>query len=281
MFFDEKQHSLSTPELVSVRYDIAGVGSRFVGIVIDTLIIYLIVALAMLALAIFASFIDVGDSVEDIASITLKSIAGVLIASAILLYFIITWGYHIFYEVVRGGQTPGKRMSGTQVVKLDGSPVSLKDSLVRNLLRIADFLPAFYLAGIISHFSSPNGQRLGDYAAGTAVIRTRGRSYLSGKPGNSAYQPAGLTEPDDSAAPSPGADGESQSTLPGGRVTLTNNEYQLIMNFLQRADSLEGKNRHAIASRLAAQIARKYALPQQGMPENPEHFLRIIMDWEK
>jgi uncharacterized RDD family membrane protein YckC len=88
----------------------------------------------------------------------------------LIFLFIIEWLYPVLFEVYMRGQTPGKRLLGISVINDDLSPVTLGTSMVRNLLRTVDFLPLFYLAGLICMLSNRRFQRLGDMAAGTLVI---------------------------------------------------------------------------------------------------------------
>ncbi|MEM7356364.1 MAG: RDD family protein [Acidobacteriota bacterium] len=88
----------------------------------------------------------------------------------LLSLFVLWWFYPVAFEVLRGGVTPGKSAVGLQVVHDDGTPVALAASLLRNLLRFADFLPFAYGAGLASMLLSRDRQRLGDLAAGTLVI---------------------------------------------------------------------------------------------------------------
>jgi len=88
----------------------------------------------------------------------------------LVFLFIIEWLYPVLFEVYMRGQTPGKRLLGISVINDDLSPVTLGTSMVRNLLRTVDFLPLFYLVGLISMLSNRRFQRLGDMAAGTLVI---------------------------------------------------------------------------------------------------------------
>ena len=74
------------------------------------------------------------------------------------------------FELLLRGQTPGKKVLGIAVVNDDLSPVTLGTSLLRNLLRTVDFLPLFYLGGVVTMLSNRRFQRLGDLAAGTLVI---------------------------------------------------------------------------------------------------------------
>lgn len=90
-----------------------------------------------------------------------------------VFWFLIEWFYPVLFEVFRRGQTPGKIALGIAVVQDDLTPVTFGTSLVRNLLRTADFMPFFYLAGLVTMLSNPRFQRLGDLAAGTLVISIR------------------------------------------------------------------------------------------------------------
>jgi uncharacterized RDD family membrane protein YckC len=88
-----------------------------------------------------------------------------------LLWFIVCFGYYVVLEATLGA-TIGKLPLGLRVVEVDsGSAISWQASLIRNVLRIVDGLPLFYLVGAILVWTSDKGQRLGDRVAKTAVIR--------------------------------------------------------------------------------------------------------------
>ncbi len=91
----------------------------------------------------------------------------------LIFLFVIEWLYPVLFEVLWKGQTPGKKALGISVINDDLSPVTLGSSLVRNLLRTVDFLPLFYLAGLMTMVCNRRFQRLGDLAAGTLVISVR------------------------------------------------------------------------------------------------------------
>ncbi len=84
--------------------------------------------------------------------------------------FLIVWAYPIVFEVFGNGQTLGKRVLGLRVVCDNGAPVGWMPSLVRNLLRAVDMLPALYGVGLLSTLIDPSARRLGDIAAGTVVV---------------------------------------------------------------------------------------------------------------
>ncbi|MBB5211544.1 RDD family protein [Microbulbifer hydrolyticus] len=88
----------------------------------------------------------------------------------LLVSFLLEWFYPVVFEVMRGGQTPGKKAFSLAVVNDNLTPISWGPSIMRNLLRFADFLPFGYFTGIISMTCSRHFQRLGDHAAGTLVV---------------------------------------------------------------------------------------------------------------
>ena len=88
----------------------------------------------------------------------------------LIAFFLLEWFYPVLFEMYWQGETPGKRMFGLRVLNDNGTPVGWGASLVRNLLRAVDFLPAFYCFGLVSMLISRDFKRLGDLAAGTVVV---------------------------------------------------------------------------------------------------------------
>jgi len=147
-----RELTIVTPEHVHVRLEPAGAGSRFLAILID-------------------SAITTGIGLALFRVLTLFLPTGIGVAIFITAQFVITWGWHIYFETRHQGRTPGKRALRLRVVDARGLPVSLYQSLVRNITRVLDFAPAFYgLAAIVS-LVSPARRRLGDIVADTIVIR--------------------------------------------------------------------------------------------------------------
>lgn len=87
----------------------------------------------------------------------------------LLLVFFMSWGYRVVYERVRGA-TPGKKSCGLKVVMTSGAPVTWTAAILRNLLRVADFMPAAYVTGLAACLMSRRFQRLGDLVADTMVV---------------------------------------------------------------------------------------------------------------
>jgi uncharacterized RDD family membrane protein YckC len=108
-----------------------------------------------------------GSGSDDVSEM-----AVVLVAVALLFLFMASeMAYFVFWETTNRGRSPGKALLGLRVVRDGGLPLDLSSSLLRNLLRIVDYLPTNYLTGFIAMLVSPEGKRLGDLAAGTIVVR--------------------------------------------------------------------------------------------------------------
>jgi hypothetical protein len=88
----------------------------------------------------------------------------------LLALFAMEWGYFVLFESLWSGRTPGKRALGLRVVKEGGYPITFIDSVLRNLLRAADFLPSAYALALVVMARDARFRRLGDLVAGTMVV---------------------------------------------------------------------------------------------------------------
>lgn len=167
----ERSVTVRTPEAIAFYYELAGLGSRFLALCVDS-IIQVIVLIAIFALAI-ASTRGV-SAIAGSLHLSGKSLGSALIATIVLGFFLLFYGYFIAFEMLWNGQTPGKRLLGIRVVRDGGYPVELGGSLIRNLVRIGEFAVGFYCLSAITMVLSSENKRLGDYAAGTIVVRDRG-----------------------------------------------------------------------------------------------------------
>lgn len=143
-----------TPEHVEIRLEPAGVGSRFVALIADLVLVTGLTAV-----------------VSQLARGALPGAVGIIAQAAALL--VLTWGYHVYFEVRHQGQSPGKRIAGIRVVDGRGLPLSVEQSFVRNVLRVLDALPIGYALGALVCQVDPLRRRLGDIAADTLVVRER------------------------------------------------------------------------------------------------------------
>lgn len=142
-----------TPEKVVVSYRLASLGTRIMAHIIDVVIAIMV----FYVLAIGAAFVFQGA--PELTWVILAAMA------AFGLY-----AYFAFQEGFWGGQTIGKRLMNIRVIMVDGTPITFPAAIYRNLLRVGDFLPTFYLAGFLSIFTNPRSQRIGDIVAGTVVV---------------------------------------------------------------------------------------------------------------
>jgi len=144
--------TITTPEHVPIRLHPAGTASRFLAILIDSTIV---VALSVAILSILAYVLP----------------TGIGFALGMTVGFLLKWSWHVWFEVRRQGRTPGKKLMKIRVIDARGLPVSLYQSLVRNITRVLDFAPAFYGLGAIAVLATPARRRLGDLVADTLVVR--------------------------------------------------------------------------------------------------------------
>ncbi|MCB0034756.1 MAG: RDD family protein [Anaerolineales bacterium] len=161
MSLSDERLNIDTPENVQIGYELAGIGSRFMAALVDTTLLVLLLLLVWAAVLgiVFLTATDV-----QVAGNT------AIMALAVLLNFIFLWGFYIFFEILWNGQTPGKRWVGLRVIRANGLPVTVTEVIIRNLVRIIDFLPLAYGFGVVTMFINPQSRRLGDLAAGTIVV---------------------------------------------------------------------------------------------------------------
>ena len=149
---------VETADHVVLRYDLAGGGNRGFAALVDFILATLIFIGAFFMFSLFAGLVGLQSASQYFGIAT-------------LLTFAIAWSYFILLEWLGNGQTIGKRIFGLRVIADDGAPAGFTAVLVRNLLRMIDFLPGFYGFGLLAIVVSSRSQRLGDLAAGTFVVR--------------------------------------------------------------------------------------------------------------
>ena len=227
--------TLATPEGVALELILAGLGSRFLARLLDTVI---------QGGLIFALGFGVGGF----------NAPGWLDAIAFILVFLTIFAYDIAFETLNHGRTIGKLAAGIRVVGQSGEPVRFLASAVRNIARVLDFLPFFYLVGTISIIATARDQRVGDLAAGTLVMRDR-------FPGL-ARAAAPITVTADAVAT------WDVSAVGAG-------ELQAVRQFLDRRLDLTWPARNYFAADLAHRLAPKVA----GIPpySHPEYVLEGIV----
>ncbi len=248
--------TIETPEQISLDLPLAGIGSRFLAVGLDTLLqigsglVILVVWLALSALAGGGRTFSQGSVWP-----TVLIVMGV---------FLLQYGYFAFFEAIWHGQTPGKRYTHLRVVKISGQAIGTYESVARNLVRIVDSFPGFYVIGILSALLSSQSRRLGDYVAGTVVIRELPVERPLETPG----QPR-------AAGASPG--GRPGAPAGAYAASLSDEEFQLIDAFLMRRAQLTGEVRRKLAGQIVGRIASRLGIPADDR-RNEEGLLEKLAD---
>jgi uncharacterized RDD family membrane protein YckC len=243
------QLKIDTPEQIALELPLAGIGSRFLAIAIDTLIqvaLYLIVGLiALLTLPVDSMFMFLPRLIGP--------------ALAIFVLFAIYWGYFALFEIFWKGQTPGKRFAGIRVIKESGRPINAFEAVGRNLMRAVDGMPGIYGVGLVCMMCNRQSRRLGDFVAGTVVVHEK---------------------PTEEVRPSWNTSTEaSSSTETLGQVTAE--ELVLIETYLSRRWELDKLVRLNTAIQIAERIKAKTGLqsqPHQHVDDFLEEAARKIRD---
>jgi uncharacterized RDD family membrane protein YckC len=244
--FYEDRISVATPEGVTLEATLAGVGSRFAAGLIDQLLRLAVIFALMATMAALGASGVVGDDA-----------GGLAVAGLIVVLFLVQFAYDVLFETLAGGRTPGKRWTGLRVVKVGGAPVGFLASVVRNLVRIVDALPVFYLVGMLAILFTRNNQRLGDLAAGTIVVRDR-------------RQKTGIPKV---APPPPAMSGVDMSLWDVSAVSAE--EMATVRRFLDRREQLTTESRDRIANEMATRLGPKVVGPPRQW--TPEAFLEYLV----
>ncbi len=240
----DQDYTIDTPENVSFTYDIAGIGNRFIGALIDTLIVACLLLILNILLVVVLSWNDAPFPTTALDSEETTWLEGLMIALFVLLQFIVFWGYYTLFEYLWNGQTPGKRLVKIRVLRLDGNPIGFVEAFLRNLVRPIDFLPSGYGLGLVVMFCNEKTRRLGDWAAGTVVVRMRADLSLDSLVASSAHSQTNAAD-----APS------LLLEFPHIR-RLSAADYELIRELLtrRRSDDVSSAILHRLAQTIAARI---------------------------
>ena len=241
---------IETPEHVLLERRLAGIGSRFLAGLLDTLILTGI-ALLLYLIAVMTGmlvFYGTGGLAGDLFTWTM--------ALLIVLFFLIYWGYFAFFEMGTNGQSPGKKWQRIRVVKDGGGAITFTDIAIRNLLRAVDGLVFYGVAGVCM-FISRKAQRLGDLAAGTVVISEKTSDYSAG---SGEHLPA---------------EWEQEATAEALRATgLSPEEYRILMNYWVRRNQLTLEARYRLLQTVVRPILSR---GQQHPPnESAEELERLL-----
>jgi uncharacterized RDD family membrane protein YckC len=236
--------TIETPEQTVLEFSLAGIGSRFLALAIDSLL----QMAALILVGVVAGLIALAGYFPQV---------GKQWAYAILIFiaFLVEFGYFAFFETIWNGQTPGKRWTHLRVITDSGRPIDAQAAILRNLLRIVDFLPTLYATGIITSLISAQNKRAGDYVAGTVVVHEKplqvGRALWDAP----AAPLLTVAQPRD----------------------LTAAELELVEAFLERRDSLPDEVRRSMARQIAESVSQRAPVPQEALL-TPEKFLEALAE---
>lgn len=232
---------VETPEHVRFHHQLAGPARRGLAWLIDLAIR----GMLMLFLGMLTGIAGIAAGSE------LRSFSvGVLM----LVYFVVEWGYYVFWETIWSGRSPGKRAMRLRVITDSGRPLHFLDSVLRNLVRGADWLPMGYALGLIVMGRDRRFRRLGDFAAGTMVV-VEERQALA--------DPLYIQPP-----PTP----RELGSLPQ-RVPLSGDEIEALELFLRRVPRLHPARSEELAEIVAPVFAKRLGVRFRG---DARRFLEVL-----
>jgi len=232
---------VTTPERVKVTLPIAGIGYRTLAYLIDAALIF------AFWVVLYFAFTLLRTNLVDV----FQALSGAAQTVSVVALFFTQWVYWTASEVFLNGQTLGKRAMHIRVVRQDGSPAGVYESAVRNLCRVIDFLPGFYAAGVTCMLATSSHQRLGDLLAGTVLVHEETVDL-------DKYTTAGAAI--------------------RAEATLTPQDIELILGYLERAASLAPDARQRLSAslidRYAAGVSSEERTQLRASVEAAENFLK-------
>lgn len=231
---------LVTGEAVALDLPPAGLGSRMVSGLIDVVV----TAALLFAVIVFLSIASLGTD---------AALQWVAYVGTLIVVFLV---YPTVLEALTRGRSLGKLAMGLRTVRDDGGPISAQHAFVRSLI---GFVEIYSLTGVPAFFSallSERGKRLGDYAAGTYVVRERVHLILPA-PTQMPWPLQQWAATADIAA------------LPTGLALA-------VRQYLGRAHQITPQSRAALGHRLAEQVAA-YVAPKPPPGTPPDAFLAAVI----
>jgi uncharacterized RDD family membrane protein YckC len=239
----EPRLTFETPERAVLSLDVAGLGERALAFLLDLLFLFLAWVTALLAYSI------AGDLLRR-----LQQLSAIAQAAAVAGTFALGWCYDVAFETLWRGQTPGKRLLGIRVVRMDGAPVGFPESVIRNLARVIE-VPLLYAPGVLCVALTPRHQRLGDILSGTLVVKDWAYDL-------SRYAAPERIDP-------------RWTALRGPAAALSAEDFERLSDFLRRRGELAAAARARVGEKIARALAALAGAPAPG-PGEAEPFLEAL-----
>ena len=236
--------TIETPEQIELEFPIAGLGSRGMALLVDSLLQLVVVILVWVFTEIISPDLDR----------YWVSMGKWMTALVIFVMFCLYWGYFAIFEVFWNGQTPGKRQAKIRVITASGRPITVFEAIARNFLRVIDSQLG-YMIGAVTIAIDKKNRRLGDMVAGTVVI------HEVQEQGDSYWYAQQTTTPVAVPVEAIGA--------------MTAQEFQLIETFLNRRLDLPYDQRQRTAASIADKIGSRLNVAPADRP-SPENFLEEL-----
>jgi uncharacterized RDD family membrane protein YckC len=248
-----------TPENIGIEYEVAGLGTRFVAWVVDSILLWLATIVIFIAVLVSGFMADRAlrdwapftPDLEDEANITIFMFGLFLLVNGVSNFL-----YFGFSELLWRGQTIGKRQVGIRVVRADGFSLDAGSILTRNIFRVIDTIPLLWIVPVVSKRS----QRTGDMVAGTIVVSTASntmgnlRSDLAERPREEArfrFEPGVLKK-------------------------LRPQDVEAIEKVLERWSSLESQQRDDLLGKIVPALATRLGV-EEPLVEDRRQFLEDLL----
>ena len=248
-----------TPENVQVSYEVAGLGSRCIAWIIDSIIIGLGIIALFIVMALMGVFSeqlarDLEHSVQKSQHGGQMELPGYFLAIGVLVSGFSNLLYYGLSELLMRGQTIGKRALNIRVVKANGFALDGSSLFLRNVFRVIDHLPPLWAVP----FFSQRSQRLGDMIGGTLVVKDATskigtlRELLLNRPAEDmTFQFSGVA-----------------------LQRLRSIDFDAVEKFLDRSAALKPEERERLLSAFSEPLARRLEVE----PPDPAQRMRFLQD---
>lgn len=228
--------TIVTPDNIEIKYRLSGAGSRSAAAVVDLVIQVIVMAIVIILFLLF--------QLGRVRFSLLSALSDFSIAMLIIILLGFLFGYYLLFEMLWKGQTPGKRLFGLRVIRINGMPVNFLNSFIRTALK---FFVDFFAVGVFAVFFSKKCRRIGDMVGGTVVI---------------IENPAKI---DSKSLTIDMLTTDTQTQRVQSNFSLTESEYLLLKEFFAQSEDMIDKL--ALWERITAYFSTKFGAPPEKLSE--------------